>query len=176
MPYRFRILFLLLGLLFGMAWIGPSHPALAEVSLPALRAAIVFNFIKFTEWPQGVRQGGLTICVASGDEDLYQALAALEGRRIRSMTLRVQRLPAADAANCQVLYSDSRQRWERALDQGAGQALTISHYPGFSDDGGMIEIVTEAGTTQFDVNLAEARRAGLRLYPQLLKLARTVKE
>jgi len=177
MPRFSRSFLIALYLISGMAWVAPGHSALAEVPLPNLRAAMVFNFIKFTEWPEASREGDLTICVSSSDDMLYSALAGLEGRRVRSMTLRVVRLPGHDAATCEVIYSDSRQRWERALEaRGASHALSISHYPGFSDDGGMIEIVTESGTPQFDVNLAEARRAGLRLYPQLLKLARIVRE
>jgi hypothetical protein len=54
--------------------------------------------------------------------------------------------------------------------------LTISGYAGFVADGGMIEIVLQQGGTRFDINLGEAKRAGLRLYPQLLKLARRIVE
>jgi hypothetical protein len=56
------------------------------------------------------------------------------------------------------------------------RTLTIRAYPGFAQDGGMIEIVLQEGGTRFDINLAEGRRAGFHFFPQLLRLARHVYE
>lgn len=152
---------------------------LAETADPqAVRAAMVFNFLKFTEWPAGAgeRGAGIRLCVASGDPREVAALESLEGKQLRGRPLTVVRL-AGRVAECQVLYVDSRQRWVEALDSGAvGHTLTVSAYAGFVRDGGMIEMMLQDGATRFDINLGEARRAELRFYPQLLKLARQLVE
>ena len=144
----------------------------------SVRAAMVFNFLKFAEWPgaAGERMNSLRLCVVSGDPQQVQALESLAGRQVRGVPLAVAKV-GSRAGGCNVLYVDSRPRWIEALEGGAvGKMLTISSYSGFVRDGGMLEIGFQDGSPRFDVNLAEVRRAGLRLYPQLLQLARKVHE
>lgn len=153
-------------------------PALAEeaVSEQAVRAALVFNFIKFTEWPANPAGDGLLrVCIATSDPAQIAAIEALGERRVRGMPLTAVRFRRQ--ADCGVIYVDSSQRWSDVGDRrGLGTALTIGGYAGFVADGGMIEISLQEGRARFDINSAEARRAGLRFYPQLLRLARRVVE
>lgn len=144
----------------------------------ALRAAMTFNLLKFTEFPAEAiaNTQRMRLCVAVGDPRQEDALAALSGRKVRGRELVVVRLAGQDG-DCHALYVDSRQRWNVAADNHAlSRALTISAYPGFVEDGGMVEIVLQASGTQFDINIAQGRRAGLRFAPQLLRLARHVHE
>lgn len=172
-PKRLRLLFVLAT--FAAAGFAPACAA-AGASEQAVRAALVFNFIKFTQWPAAtVGDPQLRLCIASGDPAQFAALEALSERRVRNMPLAAVRLTRP--ANCDVIYVDSAQRWnEVAARLGGGQALTIGSYAGFAADGGMIEISLQDGTARFDINLLEAKRAGLRFYPQLLRLARRVME
>ncbi len=75
-----------------------------------------------------------------------------------------------------MIYVDSHQRWNGIEKPALTHALTIGGYTGFVNDGGMIEIVLQSGGSRFDINLGEAKRAGLRFYPQMLKLARRLVE
>ena len=148
------------------------------VSEQALRAAMVFNFIKFTEFPAETMANAqrMRLCVAVGDPRQEETLAALSGRKVRGRELVVVRLAGQDN-ECHALYVDSRQRWNVAVDnQALSRTLTLSAYPGFVEEGGMVEIVLQASGAQFDINIAEGRRAGLRFAPQLLRLARHVHE
>ncbi|MDD5295412.1 MAG: YfiR family protein [Rhodocyclaceae bacterium] len=175
MRYRFvHALFLLAMAMYRCA------PALAA-DLPSeqsLRSAMVFNFLKFSEVPRdgnaGTAQGRL--CIAVADPLQVEAFMALSGRKLWGGELSVARYTGR-SDDCRALYVDSRQRWNAAVDQHAlRQTLTISAYPGFAREGGMIEIVFEESGTRFDINLAEIRRAGIHLSPQLLRLARHVYE
>jgi hypothetical protein len=49
--------------------------------------------------------------------------------------------------------------------------LTVADRPGFLEEGGVIELKLSGGRVRFDINLAAAREAGLRLSSQLLQLA-----
>lgn len=141
----------------------------------ALRAAMVFNFLKFTELP-GESGAGLRLCVAVGDAAQVQAMQALAGRQVRGRTLVVSLL-AERGDDCQALYVDSRQRWIGALDSHfLARTLTVGGYAGFVRDGGMIEIRPQDGALRFAVNLAEGRRAGVNFSPHFLRLARHVVE
>lgn len=142
----------------------------------SMRAALVFNFIKFTEWPAAATQNAqLRLCIASNDQTQIAALEALDARSVRGMPLVAVRFRRQ--ADCNVIYVDARQRWLELAEKLAGvPVLTIGSYPGFVTDGGMIELALQEGGSRFDINQLEAKRAGLRLYPQMLRLARRILE
>jgi hypothetical protein len=171
---RIRPLLLALLALAGSA----AAPALASdaVSEQAVRAALVFNFIKFTEWPAAMTgEPYLRLCVATRDVAQMTALEQLEERQVRGQRLAIVRFGHQE--NCRVIYVDSSQRWHDMLDKRTPEhALTIGAYPGFAAEGGMIEISLQESGARFDINLATAKRAGLRIYPQLLRLARRILE
>lgn len=144
----------------------------------SVRAAMVLNFLQLIEFPPEslAKAQQLRLCVAVGDPWQAEALAALSGRKIGARELIVVRLAGRDD-DCQVLYVDSRLRWNAADDrQGFSRVLTISAYPGFARDGGMIEIALQEGRPRFEINLVEGRRAGFHFSPNLLRLARRIHE
>lgn len=144
----------------------------------SVRAAMVFNFLKFTELPpEGfARSPVIRVCVAVRDSRQVEALAALSGRKVSGRELIVTDI-TAQSGDCNVLYVDSRQRWNAVAENRAlRQALTISDYPGFVRDGGMIEVVVRNDGARFDINLAVGRRAGIHFSPELLRLARQIHE
>lgn len=166
------LLALLLPSLSGLASVFAAEAA----SEQAIRAALLFNFIKFTQWPAtAVDKPQLRVCIATDDWLQIEALEALDKRLVHGKPLAAMRF--SGQSDCGVIYVDSRQRWNEMLEQRVtGRALTIGSYAGFVTDGGMIEISLQEGRARFDINLLEAKRAGLRFYPQLLRLARRIVE
>ena len=166
-------------LLFGVG-LGPVRPA-ADDEMPgeqSMRSAMLFNFLKFTEFPRpGVEKSrDIQICISVRDNIQAEALAALSGRKVAGRELRVVDF-ATRSGDCQVLYVDSRQRWNALATHPALRgALTISAYASFAEEGGMIEIGRQDDGIRFDVNLAQARRARFHFLPQMLRLARKVHE
>lgn len=138
----------------------------------SVRAAMVFNVLKFTEGFQAEGKA-LRLCVAGGDPAQMEAFQKLEGRSLREYFLSVKRL--VRNADCDVIYVSSRQRWKEVVEtRDSKKILTIGAYWGAVADGAAIEILFEDGRPRFEISLAEARRAGLRFSPQLLRLARQV--
>ena len=167
-------------LLFVLAVVMAAWPALAAdlelASENAVRAVLLYNFLSFADLPgNGADQKALHICVAARDPELLAAMERLQERRIRGRSLYAQGF--GPDSHCDAIYIDSRARWQ-AMSEGAGapRALTVGFYPGFVDDGGIVEVGFQEGRARFDINLAAARRADIRLYPQLLRLARRVLE
>lgn len=167
----FRVGLWLCGLSFPVAPVFAAEPASAQ----SVRAALLFNFIKFTEWPAAAGGAPLQICSATNDPMQSAAIEALNDRQVRGRPLMTTRLRRQ--ADCDVIYFDSRQQWKEVAERHAmGSSLTVAAYAGFVADGGMIEISLQDGNVRFDINLLETKRAGLRIYPQLLRLARRITE
>lgn len=167
-----RLALLLLVAVLAVLAVAASIARAAPADAPAeqrVRAAMLFNFLKLTEWPATVGNE-LRLCVASDDASLVAATEALSGRAI--MARRVQTLRFRGAATCDAIYVDSRRHWNHFLDaKPPRHALTVGGYAGFARDGGMIEVVVRDGSTRYSLNLAEAKRAALRFHPEMLRLA-----
>ena len=161
-----------------LACLSPLATAQSTPTVYSARAAMVFNFLKFTEYPPQTltKAAEIKLCVDVRDPRQVQALAALAGRKVGGRVLSVSEFPPRSGP-CHVFYVETRQRWNAMADHAAvKQALTLSAYPGFARDSGMIEIAVQNDGIRFDINLAEGRRAGFHFSPQMLRLAREVIE
>jgi YfiR/HmsC-like len=145
-----------------------------------IESAYVFNFIKFVEWPvDAVKPGDkIRLCVIGNDE-LHASLAALDGRKVGGHPLQV--MPHFEDSNglkgCQVLYiGEDVQRRLVPIIKSLGDApvLTISDISDFAEHGGGIGLLTRDNRILFEVNLASARKARLRLSSQMLNLAANI--
>ncbi|MGE5623381.1 MAG: YfiR family protein, partial [Bacillota bacterium] len=94
----------------------PAMPAAAQ-AVPEydLKAAFVYNFALFAEWPPDTvyEDGALNICVSPGSA-LRAPLVGLSGRPIKGRRIAVRNLGATgNAQACQVVFLDSgdRERW-----------------------------------------------------------------
>jgi hypothetical protein len=138
------------------------------------KAAYLFNFVKFVEWPPGAPADTLTVCFLGG-EGVHQALSnAIDGKRVGGRRLIARQLdPPATADGCEVLYADAA-----SVDTGLAVGLpmlTVSDAPQFATrGGGMIELFTENHRLRFIINVANVHKAGLRISSDLLKLAASV--
>ena len=146
-----------------------------------VKAAFVYNFAKFTEWPAAAfpsSQAPVRLCLTGVDEAQARAFAGIEGKPVQGREVRIKRNPtSAEIGDCNILYvgDDEPRRVQTAL-QAARQAgvLTVGDSDGFVDSGGIIGLVYADNRIQFEVNLGSAQRAGLKIASQVLKIARTV--
>lgn len=154
----------------------PAVPALAQYAEAEVKAAFVYNLAKYAEWPEQAHAGGvLRICVLGEPSPLAEALARLEGKPVRGLRIEVrQGMKIAALRPCHVaVVADAEQL--RPLEAETA-TLSVGEGGGFVDAGGMIGLLLVDKRVQFEANAGAARRAGIRLPAQLLKLARRVKE
>jgi hypothetical protein len=148
-----------------------------------LKAAFVFNFIKFTEWPadESNKSDEPFVIGVLGKDPFGGALdRVIDGETIHNRKIVVRRFARMDdlAANSQILFISASEEHNlgavvKLLD---GQAvLTISEIANFTERGGVIELKKDGNRIVFEVNLSAAKRAGLSLNAQLLKLAKAVR-
>ena len=149
-----------------------------DVTQPALRAAFIYNFAKFTTWPIDAVPVAepLVICVLS-DAAVGDALErAVKGRELAGHSVAVLRMATAGPHQvCHVLYVSGVTAGEAAqLVAGLRDApvLTISDAEGFTERGGIVQFFFEQNRLRFGVHVESARRAHLQISSTLLALAR----
>jgi len=143
-----------------------------------LKSAYIFNFIRFTDWPQvsGASAIKLHVINDAAIESIMQTIA--EKQVAKQIGLQVDAC-ATDACvqESSVLYigKSSGADYQRQLRLIADRpVLTISDIPGFASQGGMIEIKYHNKKLTFVVNLQAVQRAGLYISAQLLQLGEVV--
>ena len=147
-----------------------------------VKAAYLFNFAKFVEWPKKAfadENTPITIGIL-GDDPFGPALDSLAAsQEIQGREIVVRRFSRIDGIeNGQILFI-SRNR-EKLLSDILGRlegkcVLTVSETRTFAFDGGMINFVIIDDKVRFEINVKAAERAKLNLSSKLLRVARTVR-
>jgi hypothetical protein len=159
-------------------WAPPPAVA-AEMSREYLiKAAFLYNFAKFTEWPASAFASidtPLTICVL-GEDPFGAALDAIDGKEIKGRTVNIRRLADTTGAEaCHVIFISISEQTRLAGILEALHSLpvlTVTDMPDFVRVGGIINLKTnKEDRVRFDINVGRAQQAGLRMSSKLLNLA-----
>ena len=148
-----------------------------DVTEPALKAAFIYNFARFTTWPADAPAGdSFTICVLN-DAAVAAALErAVSGKSLTERPIAVSMVAAgAPKRACRVLYMASlpvSQVASVVAELRELPVLTISNIDGFASAGGMTQFFFEHGQLRFRIHLESAKRAGLQISSRLLIMAR----
>lgn len=144
-----------------------------------VKAAYLYNFGRFVQWPAAISNDSFTVCVL-GQDPFGPALSAIQAdETIGGKNVIAERIPKpGDARHCRILFISSSE--ESRLKQvfaelGDTSVLTVSDLPQFARRGGMIQFSLDGNRVRFEVNLTPAERAGLTLSSELLKLATNVR-
>jgi hypothetical protein len=152
-----------------------------DVTEQALKAALVYNFAKFTEWPEEVLRAttSFTAC-AIGDEAADALARALKDRQLLGRGINVLRLKVGGPVrSCHLLYLSGIGGMQTAALIAAARGapvLTISDDDDFARLGGIAHVFVENGRWRFDINLDAAKRSRLQLSSKMLALAAHVLE
>jgi hypothetical protein len=154
----------------------PARALSAPAEEYEVKAAFIYNFAKFVDWPASVGSK-LRLCVV-GKSPFGSALDDIKGRMVKERKLEVLQLDSASSlADCQMLFVSASE--ERNLDRivartRATDTLLISDSEGFARRGIMINLYVEEGKIRFEINLSAVRRSGLSVSSKLLSLGRLV--
>jgi hypothetical protein len=147
-----------------------------EVTAAALKAAFIYNFVKFTEWPETVPVSAPFVICVIGDAAVGDALArAIKGRDFAGRPLVALAADTAPKDGCQLLYVSGATLSEAAQAVAGLQdlpVLTISDIPGFGDTGGMAQFFFERDRLRFTIRVDAVKRSGLKMSSRLLNLAK----
>jgi len=142
----------------------------------SLKAAFVYNFAKFTEWPKDradAESGPVIVCIAANSR-LRPAVEELQGKLVGIRPLRpVTLADGGNIAACHVLFVDEATppRLRQQAESNLYGVLTVSDLPNFARAGGNIGFFFASNQLRFQINLDAARRSGIGFSSKLLRLA-----
>ena len=146
-----------------------------------VKAAFLFNFTKFTDWPpKAFPSSNAPIVIGIVGEDPFGKTIddVVSGEAVGGHPLIVKRLRADDdLRNCHLLFisRSEKERLPALLTQLKGSpVLSVSEIDGFAAQGGMVNLLLANKTVKMEINQAVAEHAGLQISAKLLKLARLV--
>jgi hypothetical protein len=173
-------------ILIGFAMLGPGLARCFSAEAPALKehelkAAFLYNFTKFIEWPtNSFRDANAPFVVAvAGNSPCTAELEKIaKERKINGRKLIIRTVTTVEAIqDAQALFigvsADSHLKDWLAAARGRN-LLTIGESELFWKQGGTINFLIEGEKIRFEINMDQAEAAGLKVSAQLQKLAKTV--
>jgi hypothetical protein len=146
-----------------------------------VKAAFLYNFAKFVEWPNSPDAESPLILGVIGDEKSATDLMTINGRLIKKHPVQVVRFPhTRRLPKCHILFilpSESMESLRLKNLRDSGVLTVCDERKDFARTGAIINFIkTQEGKIRFEVNIDAAKRAGLKIQSPLLALAHIVRE
>lgn len=143
-----------------------------------IKAAFLFNFAKFVEWPPEAYSGPASPMVIGvlGDNVFGGSLEqTIRNKTINDRPLQFKAFHSVtEITNCHVLFISPSEEGHFPKIVAAlhdASILTVSQSDRFIEAGGMINFVIEENRIRFQINNEAAQKAGLKISSKLLSLA-----
>jgi hypothetical protein len=138
-----------------------------------LKAAFLYNFALFTEWP-GKPERVLNMCLY-GKDRFGAAMDSIEGKPVRNASIRIRHPDSlAQLRDCHVLFiADSElHQLQEVLGAVKGTpVLTVTDSKRVGRSGVMINLMLVEQRVTFEIDTAAVQAAGLGISSKLLRLA-----
>lgn len=163
-----------------------------------VKAAFLYNFIKFVDWPEEETANTnelITIGIIGKDPfgNAFEPIKdkPVKGRKVvvkwfkgleelekSSQKDKSQEHPQIEAIRkCHLLFicPSEKERFKEIINSlKDNSVLTVADTQGFLESGGIINFVIEENKVNFEINVAAAEHAKLKIRSQLLRLAKRV--
>lgn len=146
-----------------------------------VKAAVIYNMIKFTDWPadhKGSTASTLSVCRIDDDASI-SLLESIAGKSVRNKNIAVRHVSSlTQLKDCDVLFIEGSQQAQlsRIVDLSApSKILTIGDTEGFAEKGVMINLYKKDSRIRFEVNLKALEQAGLKISANVLKLGDVIR-
>jgi hypothetical protein len=152
----------------------------APVSADTLKAAFLYKFAGYVEWPDEPRptDAPITIGVAGADPFAAELTEITRGRTVAGHPISVRRMMAGDSfEGLQILFIGGQARaGERGLlaDARSRPILTVTESAGALADGSIINFTQDKDRVRFEISLYAAEQSQLKLNSRLLAVADAV--
>lgn len=146
-----------------------------------LKAAFLFNFAKFVDWPPetfAAPDTPINLCVFGHDPFGTALDELLRGKTINNRSLVPHRISnAPQLKGCHLVFisvQDEKQLPEILLTLKGASSLLVGEAPDFAERGGAIQFFIENNKLRFVINVDAVQRAHLQASAKLLALAKIV--
>ncbi len=145
-----------------------------------VKAAFLFNFAQFVEWPPAALPELSTPLVIGilGEDPFGSYLEAIiSGEKINGHPLKVEHYRSLEEVKtCQILFlniTEPKKLGQVIASLKGRTILTVGDAPDFIQEGGMIRFFIGNNKIQFQINQEEAKSQRLIISSKLLRLAKT---
>ena len=157
----------------------PFAQALAGAKEYKVKAAYLYNFVKFIDWPESALGGDITICVLG--EDNFEGILekAIAGKEVKGHGLAVANIDSGGTpgSDCHLLFVSSSEsgRVGDVIGAVAGSpTVTVGEQEGFAEQGGVLNFALEGGKVKVELNMGAAEKAGVKVSGKLQQVAKVV--
>jgi hypothetical protein len=157
---------------------GPARAQVAQPTEYQIKAAFLYNFAKFVEWPPAAFANATSPLVIGilGENPFHDDLAQMvRTKTVDNHPLLIQEYRSAkEATNCHILFisTSEKDRLSEILKHLKGASvLTVAEMDQFTEGGGMINFVLKGNKIRFQINNDAAKSAGLKISSKLMSLA-----
>jgi len=164
-----------------MAVLLSSRVCLAQYSEYEIKAAYIFNFAKFIDWPANQTFIKDTIVLGIYKNDPFGIILekTMLGRKVNDKEWKIVRINRqSELAKCHILFFSGLSKSEviNILEKlKSYPILTIGdEIPGFCESGGMVNFTAQFSQHQFEINNDEASHHQIIISPKLLLLAKII--
>ena len=150
----------------------------AQFSVDAVKAAYLFRFAQYVEWPGAPADGPFVIAVSGADEVAVHLERLLPGMTVnnrRVVVRRVTRSQELDGVHILFVGADAFARTRGLRTRAARKPiLLVTDDVDGLDGGGIINFIEVNRNLRFEISLNAADRSGLRINSALLSVAARV--
>lgn len=162
-------IFLCLSVLVAGSVVGQERPP------HEIHAAMLYNFIKYVQWPNEAEAGEFVVGVI-GDENVFNTLKQwYDGKPKGSKKYVIKKLASPDeASTCQVVYvgKSKNKEFEAIKNSTTGKSvLTITDGNGLGQKGSCINFKVVDGKLKFELNQGVVTGSNLKVSSQLSSMA-----
>jgi hypothetical protein len=163
-----------------MALTFPASVSAQAANEYEVKAAFLFNFTRFVDWPPSSRR--VPFCIGVDGADLFNGVLedVVKGRSVGGRAIAIKHFkPGDDATACEVVFisaADPKKAAAILVQFKGAPILTVGDAPGFCKIGGVIGFSVQGSKVKLDINPDTALRAHLQISSKLLSLASLVRE
>ena len=168
-------------LLLLLAWF--HHRASAQkLGEYEIKAGFLYHFANYTEWPDEAfadKNAPFTFGIL-GENPVSEILNGFTNSLVHDRPVRIKKCSSWDEArDCHLLFIGSSEKNKLAeilVHLKTRSILTVAaETDSFLDSGGIINLITANNRVGFEINVAAAKEAKLKISSQVLSLAKRVK-
>ncbi|MCW5656471.1 MAG: YfiR family protein [Burkholderiaceae bacterium] len=150
-------------------------PALAQTAQEhAVKAAFLFRFLSFIEWPQP-SSGPIVVGFVGAEAVAGELERVVPGRNVEGRDVSVRRLLPGESPNGVHLVMVGREQSDRIAALARQGVLVVGESGSALDRGAAINFLIADGRVRFEVSLPAAERAKVRIGARMLAVAQHVR-
>jgi hypothetical protein len=161
--------------------VAPAAGTAQSATEDQVKAAYLFNFAKFIEWPAeafATTDATVNFCTLGRSPAADELYSSVRGKKLNGHVINVQILHGPEEIKgCHLIFlaAGANKQQQKLLQAAKGSPiLLVAEAAGFARAGGMINFVLEDGKLLFEINVKAAELSRLKISSKLLTLARLV--